>query len=108
MREVIYVPQCAKPKILCTGQTGERISESFSKHHYDIKNRPDNRELAKDFHENHDLSDTLNGTILQNNIKTAAARGYHKDKSISKLKALAPHGLNTEINDCAKKMYHFL
>ena len=74
MRELIYLPQCSKPKILCTGQIGEQVSETFSKHHYDVKNRPDNRELVKDFHENHDFSDTLNGTILQNNIKTAAAR----------------------------------
>ena len=32
----------------------------------------------------------------------------HEDKSISKLKPLAPHSLNTEINDCAKEIYHFM
>ena len=49
----------------------------------------------------------LNVTILQNNIKTAAARRYHEDKWICKLKTLAPHGLNTEIGDYAKEMYNF-
>ena len=46
-------------------------------------------------------------TILQNNIKTAAARRYHEDKWIGKLKYLAPHDLNTEIGDYVKKMYNF-
>ena len=40
--------------------------------------------------------------VLQNNIKTAAARRYHEGKWICKLKTLAPHGLNTEIGDYAK------
>ena len=47
-------------------------------------------------------------TILQNNIKpAAAARRYHEDKWICKLKTLASHGLNTEIGDYAKEMYNF-
>ena len=45
--------------------------------------------------------------MLQNNIKTAAARRYHEDKWICKQKNLAPHGLNTEIGDYAKEMYSF-
>ena len=69
--------------------------------------RPDNSELAKHFHENHNLIDDLNVTILQSNIKTAATRRYHEDKWICKLKTLAPHGLNTEIGDYAKEMYNF-
>ena len=50
-----------------------------------IKNRPDNSELAKHFHENHNLNDDLNVTILESNIKTATARRYHEDKWICKL-----------------------
>ena len=76
-------------------------------HRYDIKNRPDNSELGKHFHECHNLIDGLNLSILQNNIKTAAARRYHEDKWICKLKALAIHGLNTEIGDYAKEMCNF-
>ena len=41
---------------------------------------------CKHFHENHNINDDLNVTILQNNIKTAAARRYHEDKWIYKLK----------------------
>ena len=106
-REIIYPSQCSKLKVLYIGNTGEQLSERFSKHRYDIKNRPDNSELAKHFHESHNLNNDLNVTILQNNIKTAAARRYHEDKWICKLKTLAPHGLNTEIGDYAKEMYNF-
>ena len=76
-------------------------------HSYDIKNRPDNSELAKHFHESHNLNDDLNVTILQNNIKTAAARRYLEDKWICKLKPLAPDCFNTKIGDYAKEMYNF-
>ena len=50
--------------------------------------------IAKHFHKNHDLNDTLIVTVLENNIKTAAAQRYHEDKRNYKLKTLAPHGLN--------------
>ena len=36
-------------------------------------------------------------------MKTAAARRYHGEKWICKLKTLAPLGLNTEIGDYAKE-----
>ena len=106
-REIIYAAQCFKHKVLYIGHTGEQLSGCFSKHRYNIKNRPDNSELAKHFHESHNLSDYLNVTILENNIKTAAAQRYHEDKWICKLKTLAPNGLNTEIGDYAKEMYNF-
>ena len=57
----------------------------------------------KKFNESHNLNNDLNVTILQNNIKTAATRSYHDDKWICKLKALAPHGLNTELVTMLKK-----
>ena len=68
------------------GHTGEQLSERFCKHCYDIKNRSDNSELAKHFHETHNLIDDLNVTTFQNNVKTAAARRYHEGKWICKLK----------------------
>ena len=74
---------------------------------YDIKKRSENSELAKHFHESHNLNDDLNVTILQNNIKTAAARRYLEDKWICKLKPLAPDCFNTKIGDYAKEMYNF-
>ena len=35
---------------------------------------PDNSEIEKHFHESHNMNDNLNVTILQNDIKTAAAQ----------------------------------
>ena len=58
-RQVIYAAQCCKHKFLYFGQIGEQLSERFSKHCYDIKNRPDNSELAKHFHESHTINDHL-------------------------------------------------
>ena len=106
-REIIYAEQCSKHKVLYVGHTGEQLAERFSKHRCDIKNKPGNSELAKHFREIHNLNNDLNVTILQNNIKTAAAPRYHEDKWICKLKTLAPHDLNTEIGDYAKEMYSF-
>ena len=49
-KEIIYAAQCSKHKVLYIGHTGEQLSERFSKHRYDIKNKPDNSELAKHFY----------------------------------------------------------
>ena len=80
---------------------------AFLQTSYGIKNRPGNSELAKHFHDSHDLNDDLNVTILENNIKTASARRFHEDKWICKLKTVAPNGLNTEIGDYAIEMHNF-
>ena len=60
------------------------------------------------YRKNRLLSDYLNHyvivTIVQSNIKIAAARRYHEDKWICKLKTLVLHGLNTEISEYAKEM----
>ena len=82
------------------GHKEEQLSECFCKHLYDIKNRSDSSELAKHFHQSHNINDNLNITIIQNNIKTAAAWSYHENKC--RLKTLALYGLNTEIDDYAE------
>ena len=87
-REIIYAAQCSQRKVLYIGHRGEQLSERFSKHRYSIKRGPGKSELAKHFHECHNLNDYLNVTILQNNVKTAAARRYHEYKWICKLKTL--------------------
>ena len=96
--------KCYKYKVLLyTGHAGEQLSERFSKHRYDIKNRQNNGKIAKHFHKSHNINDNLNVTILQNNVKTAGARRYHGEKWICKLKkTLAQHGLNTRIGIYAK------
>ena len=40
-------------------------------------------------------------------FKIEAARRFHEDKRICKLKALATHSLNTEIVDSVKEIYIF-
>ena len=75
----------------------------MSKHRYNIKNKLENSELAKYFHQSHNTNGKLEVTILQNNIKTAAAQRSHEEKWISRLKNLAPHGLNTETGDMLKR-----
>ena len=74
-----------------------------------IKKWQSNTELAKIFYQIHKINDNFNVSILQNNIKIAAARTYHEDKRICKLKNLAQHGLNTEIGDYFKVIiFYFL
>ena len=106
-REIIYTAQCTRHKVLYIGHTGEQLPERFSKRCHDIKNKPDNSELAKHSFESHNLNGDPNVIILQNNIKTANVLRYHEDKWICKLKTLAPHNLNTETGDYAKEMYNF-
>ena len=74
-REIIYAGRCSEHKILYIGHTGEQLSELASKHRYDIKNRPDNNELAKHLHESHSINDNLNVTILQKISKLQPHRG---------------------------------
>ena len=107
--EVNYAAQCFKHKVLYIGHTGEQLSECSSKHCCNIKKWQNNTELAKHFYQIHKINDNFNVSILQNNIKTAAARMYHEDKRIYKLKNLAQHGLNTEIGDYFKVIiFYFL
>ena len=82
--------QSVSPNIATTSKTGQTTAK-----------------LQKNFHESDNINDDLNVTILQNNIKTAAARRSHEDKWICKLNILAPHGLKTEIGDYAKEIYNF-
>ena len=85
----------------------KQLSECFSKHLCDVKNRPDNSELAKHFHESHNINVNFNANILQNNFISEAARRNHEDKWICKLKTLAAHGLNTKVDGYAKEIYNF-
>ena len=106
-REVIYAAQSSKHKALYIGHIGEQLSERFSKQRYDIKNWPDNSELAKHFYKSHKINYNLNVTILQDNIKTATTGSYHGEKWICRLKTLTPQVLNIKIYDYAKEMYNF-
>ena len=84
--EIIHAAQCFKDKVLYIDHTEEKLSECFSKHSVDIKNRPNNSEFAKHFYESHNTNDNLNITILQNNIKTAAAQNIMSTKEVLHLR----------------------
>ena len=56
------------------GATFRALLQTLLQH----QKQANNSELSKHFHESHTLNDIK--TILQNNIKTAAAGRYHKDK----------------------------
>ena len=105
-REVIYAAQCSKHKVLYFGHTRKNF-RSISPNIATTSRTGQNSELAKHFHQSRNINDNLKITILQNNIKTAAAWRYHEDKWICRLKTSAPHGLNAEIGDYAKEMYKF-
>ena len=96
---------CKKHNLICVGQTGERLCDRFSKHRYDIKNRPDNSELAEHFHKNHSDGD-MEVLILQSGLeKSKAQREYFEDKWICRLQTLQPTGININTNQYAKDMY---
>ena len=79
-REVIYAAQCSKLYVLYVGRTGEQLSECFPKHHYNVKSKPDNSELAKHFHENHDINENLNVTTLKTKLKLQLCEDITKRK----------------------------
>ena len=105
-RNVIYAALCKKHNLIYVGQTGETLSDRFSKHRYDIKKRPENSKLAQHFHTNHDLDRDLGVTILERvNIVDESAREYFEERWICRLHTLQPHGLNQEVKGYAKEMY---
>ena len=102
---VVYAARCKKHLKLYVGQTGERLSDRFSKHRYDIKNRPDNTELAAHFHENHSIDDDLDVIILQSNLLNQNERIHHEDRWICRLQTLQPNGINADGGNYVKEMY---
>ena len=84
------------------GYTAEPLPYCFSKHCYNIKNRPENSRLATHFHENYNINDNIDIKVLQNNIKIAVVPRYHEDKWIYRLNPLAQRGLDTEIGECTE------
>ena len=101
---LIYAATCKKHDLIYIGHTGEKLSDRFSKHRYDIKNRPDNSELASHFHQGHSTDD-MEIKILQSGLNSKIQRELYEDKWICKLQTLKPSGLNTETNAYAKELY---
>ena len=104
-KQIIYAGKCTEHKLLYIGHTGEQLSSRFSKHRYDINNRPENNELSKHLSTNHDINNSLKVQILQDNLPNKAMRKFYEDLWICRLQTLQPTGLNTEIGAYAKEMY---
>ena len=105
---LIYAAICTRHDIVCIGQTGATLSSRFNRHRHDIKNRPDNSEIAEHFHENHDVDD-LRVMILQTGLsKSEEQREFYEDRWICRLQSLKEHnssGINKNKKFYAKEMY---
>ena len=77
----------------------------FSKHRYDVKNRPENNELTKHFKENHDMNKDLKLFIIHNNIRDTDKRIHLENLSICQMQSLQPNGLNVDKNQFTEETY---
>ena len=82
---IIYAVHCKKCKQIYIGHTGESMSKRWSKHKYDIINRPLQNELATHCHKDHDLEKDLEVHILDHGITLLAERERMEDKFICML-----------------------
>lgn len=104
--QLIYAATCKKCNLIYVGETGCSLADRFGKHRHDMKSRPDNNELAKHFHKDHDLSD-MEVLILQTGLsKSRAQRERFEDQWICKLQTKTPTGVNEKCNHFAKHMYN--
>ena len=83
------------------------MAKRWSKHKYDIINRPDQNELASHCHRNHDLDKDLEISILDHGIAVLGERERLEDRYICQLQTLKSNGggMNTETHAYAKEMY---
>ena len=83
------------------------MGERFSNHKYDIKNRPQQNELATHCHKHkhHDTEKDLEVFIIDYGIPLVGLQKLLEDKYICKLQTLYPIGMNVEIGPYANEMY---
>ena len=107
-KNAIYGVICTRCDMICVGQTGVALSSRFSKHRYDIKNRPDNSEIAEHFHTGHQDGD-MKVFLLQTGLSTSEEqREYHEDRWMCRLQSLQAtnsSGMNKKTKFYAKEMY---
>ena len=102
---IIYAVNCKKCEKMYIGHTGDSMSERFSKHKYDIINRPEQNELAAHCHKDHDLENGLEVFILEHGIPLLQHRKLLEDKYICKLQTCQPNGMNVDLGPYGKEMY---
>jgi len=105
-RNVIYAAWCKKHHRIYVGQTGEKLSDRFAKHRYDIKKRPGNSELAEHFHNDHNIETDMGVVVLQQlKDDNPHARIHFEDRWICRLQSLQPKGINLDVGGFAREMY---
>ena len=104
---IIYAINCKTCEQIYMGHTGNSMSEWWSKHKYDVKNRPTQNELATHCHKDHDLEKDIEVFILDHGIHSLEERKHLEDKYICKLQTLQSNdrGMNRETGPYAKEMY---
>ena len=104
--DIIYAARCKICDLIYVGESKEELRSRFSKHRYDVNNRPDNNELTKHVHaHNHDFEKDVEVVILKQGFKSSAERKFFEDKFICILGTIAPNGLNVDMGNYAKEMY---
>ena len=103
---IIYAVNCKKCHQIYVGHTGDSMKIRWSKHKYDILNRPGQNELATHCHKNHDLEKDLDVYILDHGIHSFAERERMEDRYICKLQTHQSNngGMNSEVHAYAKKL----
>ena len=56
---VVYAVRCVKCDLIYVGNTGDSINIRFSKHKYDIKNRPEQNELTTHYMKYREVDDLI-------------------------------------------------
>ena len=104
---IIYAVNCKKCDKIYVGHSGDSMSIRWSKHKYDIVNRPSQNELATHCHKNHDLEKDIELYVLDHGICLHAERERLEDRYICKLQAHQSNGggLNNDVHFYAKEMY---
>ena len=83
------------------------MEERWSKHKYDIRNRPEQNELSKHCKRNHDPEKDLEVTIVDYGIEKLEERERMEDKMIYRLQTHQSNkgGMNLDTHAYAKEMY---
>ena len=88
------------------GHTGQTLATRFVKHRYDIKNRPNNSELAEHFHTGHNMEEDLDITIVQKDLSSTSKREHMENRWMCKLQTRHGTGLNIDCGPYVKEVYN--
>ena len=103
---IVYAARCKIHGDIYIGNTGKELRERFSKHSHDVKNRPDNNELAAHIHKHqHEFDKDIEVLILKGNLHQKLERELWEDKFIYLLGTKAPTGLNIELKHYGRELY---